>query len=104
MLFRSDKTEVNVSETCAEESFVLRIGGYSAYLRALMVGENDTAKDELLKLGKPVDTVVDCINEVALEFFGDIIIEGDEDDYTIIEDYREDVIREFRKQGEFYDF
>ena len=87
-----------------EESFVSRLGEFSGYLCALVQCKYDVARDEIRKIGKPIDTVIDYINEIALEFFGDIIIEGDEDSYTLIEDYLEDVISEFRKQGEFYDF
>ena len=40
-------------------------------------------------LGRPVEAVVDAINEIAVDTIGDILIEEIDGQYSIIEDYLE---------------
>ena len=65
------------------------LGKYASAVKAL--ADRDAAGLELLshELGKPMEALVDAINEIAVDVIGDIIIDGADGDFVFIEDYRE---------------
>ena len=71
-------------------------GIYRSPIIKLINGEAYAISDFASEHGKLPDAVVDCINEIAFDTFGDLLIEDDGmGNYTVVEDY----IEEF-KQGE----
>ena len=45
-----------------------------------------------VRLGKPIEAVVDEINEIAVDIIGDILVEETENGYGIIEDYADHIV------------
>lgn len=62
-------------------------GIYKDALQSLKRGDNTVLNKLSVALSKPVEALVDEINELAVNAFGDIIIEDTEFGYAVIEDY-----------------
>ena len=63
------------------------------FLSAILDGNLARARDVSARLGIPEEALADRINEAFADGFGDIVLEPADDGYTVIEDYREDVIK-----------
>ncbi len=66
---------------------------YAEVLSSLLTGNGIALRELAQKQGKPIEALVDEINELSVELIGDIIIEEENGIYRIIEDY-EDYIKE----------
>lgn len=60
---------------------------YRPYLRAIAAREDWWQKEEVRRLGKPTDVIVDEINALSVDRFGDILLEEADSGYAVIEDY-----------------
>ena len=74
-----------------QSDFACRLGGLSTYLKALMTEDRTASKKVIEALSLSEDSAVDKINEIAVDFFGDIILEEGDGGYVVIEDYYADV-------------
>ncbi len=66
-------------------------GGFTEALMSLKNGSADGLYALARAVGKPVEAVVDEINELAVEIIGDIIIEEADGKYLLIEDYADEI-------------
>ena len=62
------------------------------YIRYILYGNSDKNYGRV-----ETENFADRINEAFSDFFGDVILESDGENYTIIEDYKEDVIEWLQK-------
>ena len=88
----SAPTEVSADmrESATEEpTLAAALGEYADCVRALAGGDKLPLSELSRKLGKPIDALVDAINEIAVDVIGDIIIDGCDGDLSVIEDYLE---------------
>lgn len=60
-------------------------------LRLIYEGNNEDAKRTAISSGGFISDVVERINEAALDFMGDVVIENESGEYRIIEDYDSEV-------------
>ena len=65
------------------------LGPWLSFARAVLAGDRDAQQREAAHHGKMCDWIVDEINAIASDVIGDILIDGDGEEYTVIEDYRE---------------
>lgn len=65
--------------------------GFGEVLQMLFYGNTEGAKKYSAEKKVPLDYFVEQINEYFLEQIGDSVIESDGTNYTIIDDYREDI-------------
>ena len=65
------------------------LGKWLAFARAVLNNDVAMQRQEAERLGKMRDWIVDEINGIAADVIGDILIDGDGDEYTVIEDYRD---------------
>lgn len=65
----------------------------TAFLAALVSGDRAAASAALAKAGVSLDRMVETVNELASERFGDILIEPTDDGYAVIADYTEEVLQ-----------
>ena len=72
------------------ESFSSRLGNLLPFLQAALNADVGREKELAKESGKSLDWMADSVNEIAVEYFGDIILEED-GGYRIIEDYTEEV-------------
>ena len=70
-----------------------------AVLSALLDGDGDRAASLAKTAGVPLDTVVERINEEALERIGDTVIEPTDGGYATVDDYREEITEWLCKTG-----
>ncbi len=77
---QSDKTE---------DGLRAQLGEYCAAVLELTEGKHDAITHLAERLGKMPETVVDEINEIAFEAFGDALLEECDGGYAIVEDYKE---------------
>ncbi len=84
------KPDVTVDPTAADvESDPF--GKYRTLITSLLNGEQLAISDFAKRIGKLPDAVVDEINEIAYDAFGDLLIEDDGmGGYSVIEDYADD--------------
>lgn len=66
---------------------------YKDFIKALIKHDREGQRSFAKAKGMMTDAVVDAVNTVAEELIGDILIDGDGEDYEIIEDYF-DLIKE----------
>ena len=78
-----------------QSDFVSHLGGFEKYLIALMQGDRESVKKAIEALSLSEESAVDKINEIAVDYFGDIILEDGDNGYTVIEDYYDDVLAMF---------
>ncbi|MBR6708509.1 MAG: hypothetical protein IKL84_02390, partial [Clostridia bacterium] len=70
----------------------LRTQGLEAFVRALADANQAAARSEADRLGMLLDAAADRVNELALEFCGDILLEqNDRGEYAVIDDYRDEL-------------
>lgn len=70
----------------------LRECGLDAFVRALRDGNHAAAKAEADRRGMLLDAAADRVNEIAVECFGDILLEqNDPGRYAVIDDYRDEL-------------
>ena len=65
------------------------LGDLCAFVDAIKSGNDMLQRDIAVKRGKLPEALVDEINEVAVEIYGDILIEDRDGKLCIIEDYLE---------------
>jgi hypothetical protein len=81
---------IATQETIAEEKPLRsHLGEYLPFVEALLCSDLSECEKIALQMGKLIDSVVDAINEIAVEVIGDLLIEDGDGGFTIIEDYRE---------------
>ncbi len=77
---KADSTYLNIKS---------KLGEISEFIKLCKTGVNITEQRKFaLAHGMGTDEIADNINEAALDFVGDIILENNGMEYTIIEDYR----------------
>lgn len=79
----------NPSSPPEEDDFAKSLGKRLDFLVAVLDGSAVKQRRIAAELSSPAEVIVDEINELAADILGDILIEGDDGDYSIIEDYRE---------------
>jgi len=67
---------------------------YMPYLRAVRDGEKDAVRQQLAAFGMMEESLVDKVNTVATELFDDILLEYEDGQYRIIEDYLDYITEE----------
>ena len=72
-----------------EKPLRVQLGEYLPFVEALLRGNLTECEKIASQMGKLIDSVVDAINEIAVEVIGDMLIEEGDDGFTVIEDYRE---------------
>ena len=72
-----------------EKPLRVQLGEYLPFVEALLCGNLSECATIASQMGKLIDSVVDAINEIAVEIIGDMLIEEGDDGFTVIEDYRE---------------
>ncbi len=65
-----------------------RFAPFAAFLRAVAAGNAAEQREAARALGKLPDAAADEINRIAVDLFGDILIEEREDGYAAIDDYK----------------
>ena len=79
----------NIEKTDNTEDDVDVFKKYRSTIIALINGNNNAISELSNKIGKMADSIVDEINEIAYDAFGDLLIEDDGiGNYTVIEDYK----------------
>lgn len=68
------------------------------FLRHIKDGDTQGIKETAQEIGMIADAIVEKINEAFCDGFGDVIIEGENPNFTIIEDYEDDVKEWLLKQ------
>lgn len=61
------------------------------FIRYALEGDSEKMKKIASEIGDFPDSIAERINEVFADGFGDVILETDGENYTVIEDYREDI-------------
>lgn len=72
-----------------EQALSSALGEYLDCVRALADKDTSVLEKTSRKLARPIDAIVDTINQIAVEVIGDIIIDGYDGDYSVIDDYRD---------------
>ena len=80
---------INESGEADAQSLLSALGKYAEAVTSLAEGEGRSLFELSKSLGIPVEAVVDAINEIAACAIGDILIEENDGQYSIIEDYLE---------------
>ena len=62
---------------------------YHAFLHAVLLGDASAQRAAAGALGLQTDLVVDAINTLAVDAFGDILLQESDSGFAVIEDYRE---------------
>lgn len=83
--------EVTPAPTPAEESEEELSPAMRELLTALLSGESLTEWCRRQSTRQDPQSLADTLNEMAADRIGDIILESDGDNWTLIEDYREDI-------------
>lgn len=77
-------------EVMPEGDIKLALAEYIPFIKSALAGDLHGETEFALSCGKLLDTVADEINEIASDVLGDIILEKENDVYTVIPDYAED--------------
>ncbi len=83
------KDTVMQTETRADDDIISALNEYMPFVKAALTGDFESEKSFAGKRGKFIDSVADEINEIAADVFGDIILEKEDNGYTVIPDYAE---------------
>lgn len=78
---------VNAVADTGEVTLATGLGEYYPLVVALKDGSNAPLKELANAQGKPVEAIVDAINEIAVDVIGDILVEDIDGTYTVIDDY-----------------
>ena len=86
----------NIKENAEQKNIVEKnkyglYAGYVELISALCFNNAEKLDTALLSIGTTLEEAVNVINEAFSDNFGDIIITEDMGEYSIIEDYREDI-------------
>ena len=92
---KHEKTSIKSTENDLSGALGPRLDFLLAVLDGAVIEQHRIASE----LVSPAEVIVDEINELAADFLGDILIEGDDGDYTVIEDYRE-LVRDLKNESE----
>ena len=76
-------------ESAEDADLCVALGEYLAFARAVLHGDIEKQAAESARLGKMKDWIVDEINGITADVIGDILIDADGDEYTVIDDYRD---------------
>ena len=82
-----------------EEGLRGALGVLCDYLCALLNEDNLARRNSLASLKLSEAVAVDRINEIAADVIGDIVIDGDEGNYYVIEDYLDQLRTELCDEG-----
>jgi hypothetical protein len=85
-----DENAEIVSAVSEEDRYGLTLAEIR-FLRAVFDGSSDGVREISRELGEEALTVAERINEAFSDAFGDIVIEGDEFQLNVIEDYKEEI-------------
>lgn len=66
-----------------------KLRNYMGFINACNNSNMQTMLEEAKKLNMNTSEITDAINEIALEYIGDILIEENDGEFSIIEDYKE---------------
>ena len=77
------------SESDEEKPLRAQLGEYLPFVEAMLCGNTSECESIASRMGKLMDSIVDAINEIAVEVIGDMLIEDVDGAFSIIEDYRE---------------
>ena len=77
------------SESDEEKPLRVQLGEYLPFVEAMLCGNTSECESIASRMGKLIDSIVDAINEIAVEVIGDMLIEDVDGAFSIIEDYRE---------------
>ena len=77
------------SERDEEKPLRAQLGEYLPFVEAMLGGNTSECERIASRMGKLIDSIVDAINEIAVEVIGDMLIEDVDGAFLIIEDYRE---------------
>lgn len=81
--------ETEAAEESAETTLSDALGELLGFALAVKTGDKAAQDNEAKALGKLKDSIVDEINDIAVEVIGDILIEDGDNGYEISEFYRE---------------
>ena len=76
-------------QTDEEVSLMVALGDLGKGVKALASNDISVLIAHARSHGKPIEAIVDAINEIAVDVIGDMLIDGADGDYEIIDDYRE---------------
>jgi hypothetical protein len=77
------------SESDEEKPLRAQLGEYLPFVEAMLCGNTSECESIASRMDKLIDSIVDAINEIAVEVIGDMLIEDVDGAFSIIEDYRE---------------
>jgi hypothetical protein len=86
-----EKVDVAVlmeAQNNGEKTLPSALGEYADCVKCLADNDSSQLLEKASALSKPIDAIVDIINEIAVDVIGDILIDGDDGDYYVIDDYR----------------
>ena len=63
------------------------MGEYAEAVVSLKNGSSAPLYELSRNSGKPIEALVDAVNEISVEIIGDILIEENDGEYAVIEDY-----------------
>ncbi len=78
------------------------LADYLPFIKAAAAGDVNAQRNNCRRLGKMIDAVADEINGIAVEVFGDVILEEVDGGYAIIEDYKEQLSFLWSEIGDQY--
>lgn len=81
-------------EEPSENTFRCAAGAYADFLRAVAKADPIGQRRAADALGMMPEAVADAVNEIAADFFGDILLEEGESGWCVIEDYA-DLLNDF---------
>ena len=81
--------EIDSTEESADTTLSDALGQLLGFALAVKSGDKNKQDNEAKTLGKLKDSIVDEINDIAVEVIGDILIEDGDNGYEISEFYRE---------------
>ncbi|MBR6744944.1 MAG: hypothetical protein IKM00_07010, partial [Clostridia bacterium] len=85
---KNDENQAQITEVSESDSELRSaLRELSSYVVALLHDDSKKRAAALTALGRSEAVVIDKINEIAADIIGDIIIDGDEGEYFVIEDY-----------------
>ncbi len=106
--FENDEADVLIVKESANKALVETqidnsehnnpYSAYSEFLDSVIEGDFTAERQYAQKNSKLLETVVDEINEIAIEHIGDVLLYQENNGYLIIDDYMEDFLNVYRRQ------
>ena len=81
----TQSTDDNISDEYGD--LVSALGEYAEAVFSLKNGSSAPLYELSRNSGKPIEALVDAVNEISVEIIGDILIEENDGEYAVIEDY-----------------